>query len=145
MGIQAHHGLGVALQRADEQHGDTAHLKSGGDVGVVVHVDAVEVHRAMVVLGDIAQDGCQTTARHAPVGIEVHDDRARTGHLPVVRFPVGYHLLETVLVDGMDGIDRISIFKSLGIDGQSHQRQQNGKEYSLHCQLFINQLLTVNY
>ena len=34
LGIEADNSLGLAVEGADEQHGDAAHLESGSDVGV---------------------------------------------------------------------------------------------------------------
>ena len=59
LGIQADDALGFALERADEQEGDAAYLEHVTDVAVLVNIDAVEVHLALVVLGDLSQDGCQ--------------------------------------------------------------------------------------
>ena len=122
--IEADQRLGLAVKGTDEQERDAANLEGAGDVAVVVNIDAVEIDRSLVVLSELPQDGGETPAGLAPIGVEVHDNGARAAHLPVMGAPVGNQVLELFLVDGMDGIDRVRVHLiMLGADGKRRQRQ----------------------
>lgn len=115
LGIEADHAFGLALEWADEQEGNAAYLEHVGDVAVLIDIDAVEIHLAVVVLGNLSQDGLKALARLAPVGIEVHHNGPRIAHDPIHRAVVGDNLLELLLSDGMNRIDRVGIdFLTLG-------------------------------
>ena len=108
-GIEPDDGFGFAVQWTDEEHGNAAYLEDTGDVGVVIDVNAVKVHLALIMLGDVTQDGRQTAAGPAPVGIEVDNDWTWAAHGPVMGCIVGNVLLELLLIDGMYGINGIWI------------------------------------
>ena len=77
-------------------------------------------------MGNLTQDGRQTAAGTAPVGIEINDYRPGAHHFPVSSAPIGNHILEPVLIDGMNGIDGIWILDiALGADAQGDEGQQD--------------------
>ena len=131
--IETNDALGLALQWADEQEGNAANLEDIGNVAVVIHIDAVEIHLTVVVLGNLSQHGFQSLTGLAPVGIKVHDHGAGIAHDPIMGTVVGDDLLELVLIDGMYGIDGVGIdHTTLCVGGHSHQRKQETKQYFLH-------------
>lgn len=121
LGVEADDALGVAIERTDEQEGDAAYLEDVGDVAVLIDIDTVEVHLTVVMLGNLPQHGFQAPARHTPVGVEIHDDRARAEHLPIGGAIVSDEFHELVLSDGVDRINGIllgTIALGAGTKGQ---------------------------
>src|ERR1700686_4620333 len=55
-----------------EQSRDTAHAITQGSSAVVVHVHLADFHSALVVLGQLFNNGSDGPARSAPSGPEVH-------------------------------------------------------------------------
>ncbi len=122
--VQPDQRLGLVVNGTDEQERDATYLKGAGNVTVLVNIDAVEIHLALVVLRHLSQDGGESFTWLAPIGIEVHNNGMRTVHIPVTGSPISHKMLELLLVDAVDSIDRIGVHTiALGADGKSRQRQ----------------------
>ncbi len=122
--VQPDQRLGLVVNGTDKQERDATYLKGAGNVTVLVNIDAVEIHLALVVLRHLSQDGGESLTWLAPISVEVHNNGTRTVHIPVIGGPVGHKMLELLLVDAVDGIDRIRIHTiALGADSKSCQRQ----------------------
>ena len=130
LGIEPDDLLRFTLEGADEQQGDAADLEHVGDFGVFLDVDAVEIDRALVMMGQITQDGLQASAGLAPVGIEIDHHRALILHDPVAGAPVGNDLAELLLCHVVNGIDRVQqqlsirLVIPLGAGSERCQRQE---------------------
>ena len=121
LGIDADDALGLTFHGTDEQERDATYLEHVGNITVLINIDAVEVHLAVVILGNLAQHGIEASARQAPVGIEIHDNWTWAEHIPVGGMVVSYEFLELVLADGVYGIDGIrvgTIALGAGTEGQ---------------------------
>src|ERR1700676_224794 len=59
-----------------EQSRDTAHSIPHGSSAIVIHVHLADLHSALVVLGQLFDDGSDSTARSAPRSPEVHQHRS---------------------------------------------------------------------
>lgn len=115
--VEPDNRLRFTIEGANEQKRNASNLEDAGNVGVIVHIDAVEIDLALVVLRHLSQDGREAPAWLAPVSVKIHDDRPRAVHFPVTGAPVGDKVLKLLLINVVDGIDSVDVlYIALGVD-----------------------------